>query len=112
MRRQPALFDAASNVGSDLIHLRQFAEARAFLRQHLAAARDVLGSDHMYVFRLAFNLSSALRFGDPSREHLVEAEAVLQDSLRTGRRVFGPDYSHVREMEESLRIVTGMLSGD
>ena len=82
---------AAANLASTLIdNLKQFDEARAFLRDRIPEAMRVCGKDHDMTFRLQRMYAQCLFLNDgASRSDLTEAISKLEDLDRRQTRIYG-----------------------
>ena len=109
---------AAFNLASTHSSLQRHAEAKSLLRKTLPVARHVHGKSHIIVLKVRFNYALALsKDTDATLDDLREAVTILEDSERTGRRVFGGAHPLVTEIEGLLRgsratlCIREMLSG-
>ena len=82
-------------------HLGFWEETKSFLRDQLLPVS--LGVDHYITLLLCHTLSAAL-CNDPTRtrDDLLEAETVLQDTVQRLRRVLGPAHPDTRTSEGAL----------
>ena len=76
---------------------------KVVLRNQLPVSRQSLGVDHYITLLLCHTLSAAL-CNDPTRtrDDLLEAETVLQDTVQRLRRVLGPAHPDTRTSEGAL----------
>ena len=82
---------AAGNLASCLVDtLRQFDEAKAFLRDRIPEAIRALGKDHDITFRLQRMYAQCCYQNDgASREDVTAAIAALEDIDRRQTRIYG-----------------------
>ena len=98
----------AINLAESLIDAELFEEARSLLCDNIPVARRTLGTDHELTLDLRSNYALAIsRDTNSSRADVHEAVAILEDVVRTSRRVFGlqhPVFADYREDLESARM--------
>ena len=70
--------------------LRRVASATRFLRAQLPFANRSLVRDHPLALEIGDRLVDALLSGEASRDDLLEAEAILEHTFETRRRVPRP----------------------
>ena len=80
-------------------------------RPLLPVARRVLGADNDMCLRLAHvYVHAVMECATPSRDELVFAEKLLEDTARRFRRVFGPQYPSTPRAEEDLALIRERLA--
>ena len=73
------------------------------LRPLLPLARRALGADHDIYLRLAHSYAyAAMNFAAASRDELIFAEILLEDTTRRLRRVLGPAHPSTSKAEDDL----------
>ena len=102
----------AGNLSLSLINCKHYAEAKRFLRDDaLPAATRILRPVDPTMLDLRFNLALAFVNEKPVRvAALVEAEAILDDVVRTARRVFGDGHPDAVEFKRVLLEVQEKLA--
>ena len=92
--------------------LRQFDEARAFLRSRIPEAIRVCGKDHDITFRMQRMYAQCLFQNDgASRSDLMEAVATLEDLDQRTTRIYGtahPQTGATRRCLEAARLMYRM----
>ena len=85
---------SAVNLASALVdNLRQFDEAKAFLRDRIPEAIRTLGKDHDITFRLQRMYAQCFYQNDgASREDVTAAVASLEDLNRRQTRIYGASH--------------------
>ena len=95
--------NAANNLSIVLVRAGNASESMAFSRPLLPLARRVLGADHHMTLRLAHDYAYAvLECAAPSRDELVFAEKLLEDTVRRLRRVLGPEHPVTQKAEDDM----------
>ena len=95
---------AANNYASTLLDPGRFEEAKSLLREVLPVARRVLGEGHRLALKMRWNYAKALYKDDGATlDDLREAVGTLEDTVRTGRRVFGGAHPTTKGIEFHLR---------
>ena len=97
-------FRAAYNLASTLGGLERFEDARSLLRRTIPAARRVLGEGHRLALKMRRAYAQSL-YMDPGAmlDDLREAVGTLEETARTGRRVFGGTHPIPKGIEFHLR---------
>ena len=84
---------AALNLSSSLVNTGKFTEARAFIRDQMALAKRVHGSDHPTTLDFQWGYARAFYLDkDVTAEQLAEPVAALEKVLKIAQRVFGPEH--------------------
>ena len=93
------------NYASSLINsLQRFEEARSLLLQTMPVARRVLGDNDDLTLRMRAIYAEALcRDDGTTLDDIREAVAMLEDTARTTRRVFGSAHPLTTKIERNLR---------
>ena len=95
---------AANNYASTLLDLGRLKEARSLLRKTISAAQRVLGEGHRLALKMRWNYAKALYKDDGATlDDLREAVGTLEETARTGRRVFGGTHPITKGIEFHLR---------
>ena len=103
---------AAANLASTLIdNLKQFDEARAFLRDRIPEAMRVCGKDHDITFKMQRMYAQCLFQNDgASRSDLTEAVAKLEDLDRRQTRIFGASHPQTDSTRRCLQVAREKLA--
>ena len=90
-----------------------FEEARTLLRDYIPRSRRTLGDRHDLTLTLRSNYAEAI-YRDTSRSlsDLHEAVAILEDVVRTSRRVFGLQHPFFADYREDLEGARMRLADD
>ena len=103
----------AINLAESLIDAELFEEARSLLRDSILVARRTLGTDHELTIDLRSNYALAIsRDTNSSRDDVHEAVAILEDVVRTARRVFGLQHPYVAAYREDSENAHMRLADD
>ena len=100
---------AALNLSSSLVNTGKFTEARAFIRDQMALAKRVHGSDHPTTLDFQWGYARAFFLDkDVPAEQLAEPVAALEMALKIAQRVLGPEHpstcSYRRELAAAREI--------
>ena len=107
----PDTLREAGNYAMSLIDLGRFGEAKALLRKVIPVTRRVLGENHEFTLGMRRIYATALYKDDGATlDDLREAEATLEETERTARRVLGAAHPVTGGIEESLREARAALS--
>ena len=100
-----------NNVCLSLVRNKLFAEGKQFARKMRRTARQVLGDHHNQSLVADVTLAEAL-FYDPTsvRADLLEAEAILKDTVKIARRILGPQHPNTMIMAGQLTAVQQALA--
>ena len=83
----------ALNLSTSLVDTGNYAEARAFMRDQIALANRVLGSDHPVTLDFQWGYSRAFTLDkDVSAEQLAEVATTLEKTLEISQRVCGREH--------------------
>ena len=95
---------AALNYASSLYDLQRFKEARSLMRKVIPAARRVFGENNEFTLKMRKIFADSLyNDDDATLDDLREAVAMLEETERTTRRVFGGAHPLTNRMEKPLR---------
>ena len=95
--------NVALNLSVALVRADEASESMAFSRPLLSAARRAFGTDHDIYLRLAHSYAWAvMECAAASREELIFAEKLLEDTARRFRRVFGTAHPSTARAEGDL----------
>ena len=95
---------AALNYASSLYDLQRFKEARSLMRKIIPAARRVFGENNEFTLKMRKIFADSLyNDDDATLDDLREAVAMLEETERTTRRVFGGAHPLTNRMEKTLR---------
>ena len=102
---------AAVNYADSLHKLQRFEEAKSVLRKVTPVARRVLGDSHEYMLKVRTNYTHSI-ISDPGAtlDDLREAVAMVEDTARIARRVFGGAHPLTGVLEYALRESRAALS--
>ena len=102
----------ASNLSLSLVDCDQHAEAKRFLRNDiLPTARRILRPVDSTMLELRVHLAIALFKGEVAPlEDLIEAKVILEDVVRTARRVFGDGYPDTEDYKDILHRAQAKLA--
>ena len=96
-----------------LIDARLFNEARSLLHDKILVARRTLQDDNELTLDLRTNDARAIyRDTKSSRGDVHEAVAILEDVVRTARRVFGTQHPYFTEHRKDLELARMRLADD
>jgi hypothetical protein len=102
----------AINLSDSLCTAKLFAEARSLLRDNFPVARRTLGTDHEFTLELRTNSARAIYRDTNSSRDVHEAVAILEDVLRTTRRVYGVQHPFFAEYRQDLEGARMRLADD
>jgi hypothetical protein len=86
-----------------LVRLRRFEEVRSLLRKTMPSMRRVLGESHEVTLKARTHHAVALHKDDGATiDDLHEAVNTLEETARTGRRVFGGAHPTTQWIERHL----------
>ena len=106
---------AALNLSTSLVNTSKYAEARAFIRDQMALAKRVLGSDHQMTLDFQWGYFRAFFLDeDVTAEQLVEPAAALKKAIKIAQRVLGPEHPstcNYRRALELAKLPRGMYKG-
>ena len=105
------LIDAV-NLSESLIEAKLFDEARSLLRDNIPVARRTLGDGNEYTLMLRTNSAWAIYRDTNSSRDVHEAVAILEDVVRTTRRVFGTEHPFFAEYRKDLESARMRLADD
>ena len=107
----PATILSGCNLVNALRRKGLFAEARPLARKHHHAAQAL--TDHHPQRHVAAGRLAEILSNDPaaSRADLLEAEALIVDSLKRKQRVLGPRHPDTLRGADALRGIREILSG-
>ena len=92
-------------------NLKQFDEARAFLRDRIPEAMRVCGKDHDITFKMQRMYAQCLFQNDgASRSDLTEAVAKLEDLDRRQTRIFGASHPQTDSSRRCLQVAREKLA--
>jgi hypothetical protein len=104
-------FDSALNLSVALVKADEASESMAFSRRLLPLARRALGADHDVCLRLAHSYAyAAMNCAAVSREELIFAEKLVEDTVRRLRRVFGISHPSTARAEADLARIRRLLA--
>ena len=103
----------AINLAESLIDAELFEEASSLLRDNIPVARRTLGTDHELTLDLRTSYARAIYSDTNSaRSDVHEAVAILEDVVRTARRVFGLQHPYVAAYRRFLENARMRLADD
>ena len=103
--------NVALNLSITLIKAGNASESMAFLRPLLPLARRALGADHHVPLGLAHTHAHAvMNCAAASRDELIFAEKLLEDTARRLRRVFGIAHPSTPRAEGDLALIRERLA--
>ena len=95
---------AALNCASTLVRLKRLEEAKTLLRKPVRVARRVLGENDEVTLKMRSSYADAVcRDTGATLDDLREAVTTLEDTDRTGRRVFGGMSPLIASIETALQ---------
>ena len=97
----------AINLSESLIEAKLFEETRSLLRDNIPVARRTLGTDHEFTLDLRSLYACTIYCDTNSSRDVHEAVAILEDVVRTTRRIYGvqhPDFASYRKDLETARM--------
>ena len=95
--------DSALNLSITLVRADKAGESMAFSRPLIPMARRALGADHDACLRLAHSYAYAVTYcASASRDELIFAEKLLEDTVRRFRRVLGTAHPSTPRAEADL----------
>ena len=101
------------NLADSLIGAKLFAEARSLARSNIPLARRKLGGQHDLTLALQTNYACAIYYDtNSSQADVHEGVAILEDVVRTARRVFGLQHPFFVGYREDLERARMRLAGD
>jgi tetratricopeptide (TPR) repeat protein len=102
---------AALNCAASLNEQERFEEANSLMRKMMPVARRVFGENHEFTLRMRSIYARTL-YDDPAAtlDDLREAVALLEDTDRIARRVFGGAHPTTAGIERHLRNARAILS--
>ena len=96
-----------------MIDAKLFKEARTLLRKNIRVARRTRDDQDEFVLDLRTSYAQAIyRDTNSSRSDVYEAVAILEDVVRTARRVFGLQHPNVEEYRQDLENACMRLADD
>ena len=102
---------SAVSLSIGLVKADKASESMAFSRPLLPLARRVLGADHEVCLRFAHSYAYAvLACAAASRDELLFAEKLLEDTVRRLRRVFGISHPSTARAEGDLARIRRLLA--
>ena len=105
------VFINALNLGSSLMNLQRYAEARSFILEQLPKARSALGVEDDIYAKLRWSYAVCLHRNDGASLHeLVEAVAILEHLSSWARQVYGPAHPLTESIQEDCEEAQGQLA--
>ena len=104
---------SAHHLSESLIHAKLFKEARTLLRKNIRVARRTRENGNELILDLRTTYVRAIyRDTDSSRSDVHEAVAISEDTVRTGRRVFGTEHPYFAGYQQDLEGAHMRLADD
>ena len=102
---------AALNLSTSLVNNRKFAEARAFIRDQMALAKRVHGSDHPTTLDFQWGYARVFILdNDATAEEIAEAAAILEKTLKIAQRVLGREHPSTGYYRHALEIAREQIA--
>ena len=104
---------SADHLSESLIHAELFKEAKSLLRKYILVARRTRENGNEVILDLRTSYAQAIyRDTNSSRSDVHEAVAILEDVVRTARRVFGTEHPYFAEYRADLENARMRLADD
>ena len=104
---------SADHLSESLIDAKLFKEARTLLRKNIRVARRTREDGNEVILDLRTSYAQAIyRDTNSSRSDVYEAVAILEDVVRTARRVFGLQHPYVAAYRRFLENACMRLADD
>ena len=102
----------AINLSESLIEAKLFEEARSLLRDNIPVARRTLNTEHDLTVTLRSLYACTIYRDTNSSRDVHEAVAILEDVLRTTRRVYGVQHPFFATYRKDSEIARMRLADD
>ena len=104
-------FSTVTDLALSLMEANLFGEAKTLLREHLTAASDSLGADHLETLYARLYYAESLLYDDgdgettyeQDRADYLESERIAADVLRRAERIYGSGHPVTVEAQDILK---------
>jgi len=104
-------FSTVTDLALSLMEANLFGEAKTLLREHLTAASDSLGADHLETLYARLYYAESLLYDDgdgettyeQDRADYLESERIAVDALRRAERIYGSGHPVTVEAQDILK---------
>ena len=104
-------FSTVTDLALSLMEANLFGEAKTLLREHLTAASDSLGADHLETLYARLYYAESLLYDDgdgettyeQDRADYLESERIAADVLRRAERIYGSGHPVTLEAQDILK---------